>query len=332
MQSREKEYKNIITRIGITLILFLILFVAFTGATSFIGELLLNLFPRSVGAYIVSDLLGSLAYLASFVLPVPFFYLISSGQKCYSMSLGLTMPKHRPVGSYVALIFGSVSVITAMSTVNALIFPVGEYGADMFSLEFSVPYKVVLAFISTAIVPAFAEELLFRGLIISNLKPYGTSTAVIVSALSFGLMHQNPVQLLYATAAGIVFGYVYVKTRSIWCCIAIHFVNNFISVLQMYFLSKYDEYFISIVFFYVSVILCLVGLICAALLLGKEKSLADKNGQKGYYGRYYNAIQSIAISKSFSVVAKNPAMIIFAAACIAETVTVAVLYMLGVGG
>ena len=31
---------------------------------------------------------------------------------------------------------------------------------------------------------------------------------------------------------GVVIGYVYVKTKSIWACVIIHFVNNFVTVLE----------------------------------------------------------------------------------------------------
>ena len=91
-----------------------------------------------------------------------------------------------------------------------------------------------ISFISTAIVPAFAEELFFRGLLISNIRPYSEKGAIIISALAFGLMHQNLIQTVYATAAGLALGYVYVKTKSLWSVIIIHFANNFVSVVQSY--------------------------------------------------------------------------------------------------
>lgn len=332
MQNIEKEYKNIVTRIGITLILFLVLFWGLTGTASNLGELLLKLFPRSDAAYIISDLMSSFAYLFSFILPVPFFYLISKGQKSHFLALGLTMPEPRPVQSYTAVIFSGVAIVTAMAAVNMLAFPVIVDNTEMFLLDFSQPYKVVLAFIGTAIVPAFAEELLFRGLIISNLKPYGAGTAVIVSSVLFGLMHQNPVQLLYATAAGLVFGYVYIKTESIWCCVAVHFVNNFVSVLQMYFSSKFDEYYTAILFFYVSLILCVIGSICTVLLLRTRKNIEKENRQGSLFGRYDKISQHTAVARPFAIVIKNPAMIIFAVSCITEILLVSIAYMSGVGG
>ena len=86
--------------------------------------------------------------------------------------------------------------------------------------------------LTTAIVPALCEEFLFRGAILSNLAPYGRGAAILFSSLLFGLMHQNLFQIIYTTVLGVVIGYVYVKTKSIWCCVLIHFINNGSSVLQ----------------------------------------------------------------------------------------------------
>ena len=102
------------------------------------------------------------------------------------------------------------------------------------------PYAIVLSVMSTALVPALGEEFLFRGTILSNLMPYGKTGAIIGSAILFGLMHQNAQQIFYATASGILLGYVYVKTGSIWCGTLIHFFNNAFGVLETVILSGND--------------------------------------------------------------------------------------------
>ena len=58
----------------------------------------------------------------------------------------------------------------------------------------SSPVLVVLCIV---IVPAFCEEFLFRGVVLSNLMPYGKGTAIIVISVPFGLMHGNFYQFLY---------------------------------------------------------------------------------------------------------------------------------------
>ena len=337
MISVEKEFKNIMTRLSVSLLFFAILFPLLTGGASALGELLISLFPRSDAVYIVSDLASSLAYLISFVLPVPFFYLISRGGKVYPLKLELKFPEPHPVLSYFAIILAGLAIITPMTYVNSLLFPVSYGDMEIFGFDFSKPYMLVLTFIASAIVPAFAEELLFRGLLVSNLRPYGKSVAVIVSAVAFGLMHQNPLQLLYATAAGIVFGVVYVETESIWCCIALHFANNFISVIQAYCSYIFDEYTASVFSFFFVVLTGILGIICAVFLASsmKMRSAAKRSvSQRSYWGRYELSPSDFCEKVNFvSVAFKNPVFVIYIVACAAEIVSFgALLYVSSLGG
>lgn len=77
------------------------------------------------------------------------------------------------------------------------------------------------------VIGPIVEELIFRKAIIDRLSVYGDRVAVVVSSLAFGLFHGNFFQLIYATALGLVLGYVYTKTRrSIYNCL-LHIAVNF---------------------------------------------------------------------------------------------------------
>ena len=124
--------------------------------------------------------------------------------------------------------------MSAAGYVNTKLLDVFDYSAFteqmLFDMGAKTNVELILTLFTLCIVPAFVEELLFRGVILKQLLPFGKTTAVLASALLFGIMHQNAGQLLYATVAGIAFGYVMVQTRSLWCCILIHFCNNFWSL------------------------------------------------------------------------------------------------------
>ncbi|NOY09491.1 MAG: CPBP family intramembrane metalloprotease [Spirochaetes bacterium] len=77
-------------------------------------------------------------------------------------------------------------------------------------------------------VAPITEELFFRGIILHGfLKNYSKRKAIIVSALLFGLIHLNPVQLLSATVFGIIIGWYYAETGSLITCILFHsFMNS----------------------------------------------------------------------------------------------------------
>ena len=82
------------------------------------------------------------------------------------------------------------------------------------------------------------EEVLFRGLILGSLlKNYSKKTAILTSALLFGIWHlknfsaYTPEAMLYQVAyAGLILGpflaWLTLKTKSIWMGVLVHTANN----------------------------------------------------------------------------------------------------------
>ena len=71
------------------------------------------------------------------------------------------------------------------------------------------------------------EELLFRGLILRTLMPYGKKFAILTSAVLFGIYHGNLVQSPFAFAVGLVLGYTAVEYSIGWAMV-LHMFNNLI--------------------------------------------------------------------------------------------------------
>ena len=87
--------------------------------------------------------------------------------------------------------------------------------------------NTLLIFATVAISAPILEEILFRGIILDGfLKNYSPTKAIIWSAIIFGLIHMNPYQFIGATLVGILMGWIYWRTKSLWLCILIHFINN----------------------------------------------------------------------------------------------------------
>ncbi len=95
--------------------------------------------------------------------------------------------------------------------------------ADPLSLLEKIMYAVTL----TVLVP-IAEELIFRGIILqeflSTMKPV---VAVILASVFFGIIHMQPIQVIYAFFCGAVISAVYVLSRSIFLSILLHGIYNF---------------------------------------------------------------------------------------------------------
>lgn len=95
-------------------------------------------------------------------------------------------------------------------------------------------FGFLLTFIATAIVPALVEEFACRGIVLGLLKKHGEGFAIITSSIVFGIMHGNFEQIPFAVMVGLILGYIYVKTGSIWISVAVHGANNAISVIFSY--------------------------------------------------------------------------------------------------
>ena len=76
-------------------------------------------------------------------------------------------------------------------------------------------------------VAPLAEELLFRGVILTGfLRRYGMVRAVVFSAILFAVIHLNPCQIGAAFFGGLFLGWLYLRTGSLWPCIAMHAIYN----------------------------------------------------------------------------------------------------------
>lgn len=89
--------------------------------------------------------------------------------------------------------------------------------------------------IAIVILGPLTEELVFRSAILGNMLYRGvnTWTAIIVSSFLFGIAHLNPSQIPFAFLLGILFGILYVKTRSVVPGIICHIINNSLSVIMI---------------------------------------------------------------------------------------------------
>lgn len=92
----------------------------------------------------------------------------------------------------------------------------------------------VLGCISIAVLGPILEEVLFRGAIQGYLmRKYNPTVGIVVAALVFGLIHMNPIQIFYAFCLGLVFGWMYYRTRSLMPVIIGHVLNNSLAAVTM---------------------------------------------------------------------------------------------------
>ncbi|MGL5244085.1 MAG: lysostaphin resistance A-like protein [Sarcina sp.] len=112
---------------------------------------------------------------------------------------------------------GSISHITNLIPLPKFI----EEGFKIISKDY------IYLFLSVCIFAPFIEEFMYRGILLNGfLKKYTPNASIIFSALIFAIVHFNIPQGINAFLLGLILGYVYFKTHSIYICIFMHFINN----------------------------------------------------------------------------------------------------------
>ena len=93
--------------------------------------------------------------------------------------------------------------------------------------------------LAIAIGAPLGEEIMFRWGIMGHKLRRDSSvpTAILVSAMLFGLMHMNPAQVFFAAAMGIMLGILYWRSGNILWPIALHILNNSVACLQVWLLG-----------------------------------------------------------------------------------------------
>ncbi|HSG67511.1 MAG TPA: CPBP family intramembrane glutamic endopeptidase [Bacteroidales bacterium] len=83
-----------------------------------------------------------------------------------------------------------------------------------------------------AVLPALGEEFLFRGVLLRLFREWTgrVHLAVIISALLFSALHLQFYGFIPRFILGLILGYLFVWTRSIWVPVIVHFVNNGVAV------------------------------------------------------------------------------------------------------
>lgn len=198
-------------------------------------------------------------------------------------------------GQKVSLLPISVSIVLAIIAIFLFtpLMDLVEYGfmnlgynpdntipmQDKMSASFS---SFMLGLVIYALLPAIAEEIVFRGVIQKSiLSKYNGFTAIFVSTLLFVLMHGALQQTVYQLIMGIMLGYVACVGGSILYSIILHFLNNaFVLLFGCFNLVGYlseETYYYNIYSMIFPVCLFMLGAILVGILFWVLKYLRTKN-------------------------------------------------------
>jgi hypothetical protein len=99
---------------------------------------------------------------------------------------------------------------------------------------------LLFSVMAVAFIPAIVEELYFRASLQKVLmdwsgKPY---LSILITAIIFSAFHFSYFGFLSRMSLGIVIGCVYYYTKTIWLPILMHFINNAIGIITLYFVRS----------------------------------------------------------------------------------------------
>lgn len=94
--------------------------------------------------------------------------------------------------------------------------------------------QLLMAVFTIGLVPALVEEFLFRGVILRGYERFGSTTAIVMTGVLFGVLHIQLMSVPSIILLGIVISYVVYRTNSIFAGVIYHFVHNTVTVFFLF--------------------------------------------------------------------------------------------------
>lgn len=174
----------------------------------------------------LSGFLSTLIYNLAFIIPILVgFYMTRDDNKNEDFL------KPSGVRSSLPFIAPTILVVMIISFITSSIINILTNKSNVVNLG----DNVMLAIITHAVMPAIFEEALFRLIPLRAMKGENWPKIIVYSALFFSLIHHSFFSMPYAFIAGAVFMLLDLACDSVWPSVIIHFLNNAISVLFIFY-------------------------------------------------------------------------------------------------
>ncbi|MDR7855084.1 type II CAAX prenyl endopeptidase Rce1 family protein [Tissierella sp.] len=163
------------------------------------------------------------------IIPLIIVFIVLNKKFILSVKSNLIVKKEhfRIIVPLVIAITGVNIVMSEVGNYIKLIFPMSDFWKEAFKSAFSGEINMIWTIISVVIIASITEEILLRGIVLDGLlRRHSVVKSVVISALLFGLMHLNIYQFSSAFVGGLLLGWVFAKTKSLFLCIVGHSINN----------------------------------------------------------------------------------------------------------
>lgn len=147
-----------------------------------------------------------------------------------------------PFISYTGLINASMSLPTSLEGVEKWMREMEFQNGvlTMFLASGTSTGSLLSSILIMAVIPAIGEEFLFRGIMQRSLTDFNINphTAILITGIVFSAIHMQFFGFFPRFFLGVILGYLYYWSGSIWVPIIGHFFQNASSVLLIYWMNN----------------------------------------------------------------------------------------------
>jgi membrane protease YdiL (CAAX protease family) len=186
-------------------------------------------------------------HLFTFLLPSVLFVIFVHKNKAFQFLRLNKFPSTQQILMGSALIFMSFFVAQALLKFNQMI-PLPSSATNLEEkastltnvfLVMNTPSEMLMTFLAIAILPAIGEELMFRGIFQRYLYRLNNAhLAIFITGFLFSVFHFQFEGFLPRFFLGVILGYLYYWSGSLWLPILAHLLNNGIQVLGVYYYKQ----------------------------------------------------------------------------------------------
>ena len=237
--------ENLKQSTGMSIFLFLLIFLISTLIG--VAASALFVFGGDMGMKIGQGLASIFMFV---VPPIVYYYITRKENRMQALGLRRLSSPWWLIIVAMALMFVSIPVTTTLTTWNEGMHLGGAFsGIEKWMKELEETAQaltdkmanvdtiggLLLNLVVIALIPAVGEEMTFRGVLQQSLtRRMNPHIAIILSAAIFSFFHFQFYGFLPRLFLGILLGYMFYITGSLWTSILMHFVNNGASVTLYY--------------------------------------------------------------------------------------------------
>ncbi len=185
----------------------------------------------------------SIILLQLLIFPIPAYLYIRTREKGYTKRLRLAPPRLSHLFLLIAGILMLISGCTLLGLLCGMMkaqpsFTLYDTFASVNDGTVGATIRLILAY---GLLPAFCEELVFRGILCAEHEKHGILYSAVVSALFFAFLHFDLTALPVYLFAGVLLSVVMYVTRSTVAAMVVHLGYNLFGIFIQAGLSGYCQ-------------------------------------------------------------------------------------------